>query len=207
MIAVQPVSAQVKGSTPVPPTASARTARIYERAQEADHYHKDHRAAAVLYQQACDLGEPKACSDLGYLYDNSLGVKHDPQRAADSTGRDVIAAMLSVAEIWESITCRERVSHATPGWRQDSPKRHAKGEMLWAAPISALSTTKETAFLTIRKRRSDFSAKDVTGEVLRAAETSALHTNRGTALRGVYFPLGIFTKGLVRSAINIPATT
>jgi TPR repeat protein len=48
------------------------TLRIYELAATADRM-KDYSSARTLYKQACQDGEARACTDLGYLWDYGHG--------------------------------------------------------------------------------------------------------------------------------------
>ena len=42
----------------------------------------DYQKAAELWQKACDSGEAKGCSRLGFLYQDGQGVNQDYQKAA-----------------------------------------------------------------------------------------------------------------------------
>jgi len=42
---------------------------------------KDEARAAALYQQACDMGEATACSDLAAMYASGRGVVRDKSSA------------------------------------------------------------------------------------------------------------------------------
>ena len=44
---------------------------------------KDHQKAAKLFQKACDGGDARGCSFLGFLYERGLGVKKDYQKASE----------------------------------------------------------------------------------------------------------------------------
>ena len=42
----------------------------------------DYQKAAQLWQKACDEGNALGCNNLGFLYENSQGVRQDYQKAA-----------------------------------------------------------------------------------------------------------------------------
>ena len=52
----------------------------------------DPAEAARLYRQGCDGGDAGGCTNLGYLYEQGIGMDPDPAEAAGSTARAATAA-------------------------------------------------------------------------------------------------------------------
>jgi TPR repeat protein len=62
--------------------ANSQSENAYDRGKYS-YNHKDYVSARLLFTQACDAGEMKACNYLGYLYARGLGGDQDREKARD----------------------------------------------------------------------------------------------------------------------------
>lgn len=71
--AIERLGADTTGltGTLAPPQSTASTKELYDRGTTA-YFSEDYATAADLYQEACDLGEPRGCTDLGYIFEAGL---------------------------------------------------------------------------------------------------------------------------------------
>ena len=84
--------------------SNPRSGSAYDLGRES-YNHKDYVSARLLFTQACDAGEMKACNYLGYLYAQGLGGDQDREKARDvyqkACGQGTLSSCASLGSLYQ----------------------------------------------------------------------------------------------------------